>query len=337
MADAIGNSGIRASDGGMRPVAILRKDNYKAWSSKLKSSLKVMSCWKMITGGEVMPPVKAPLGATAADAAAAVVLRASWDKRWDKAAAILITSISDEEIHTVQAVDEDPIQIWNRLQEKFERRSEAEAETAQMNLLDFAHREDETANSTIDRFETIVTICLDQGVAVDENLQKRMLLARPAERYLFLKQNYLLAPLRTRPDLISLKAQIRDIDAEFQKSNSEKVKAGQANRVEGESAWSHGTSGGGGGGRGADRGSGRFAGRGGHGSSGHGNSGHGSSGYGSSKHGCSGCCTSGCGKDDDGAGGGDVTCYCCGQKGHIKPNCPKKDEKCRKCNKVGHL
>ena len=309
MADAIGNSGIRASDGGMRPVAILRKDNYKAWSSKLKSSLKVMSCWKMITGGEVMPPVKAPLGATAADAAAAVVLRASWDKRWDKAAAILITSISDEEIHTVQAVDEDPIQIWNRLQEKFERRSEAEAETAQMNLLDFAHREDETANSTIDRFETIVTICLDQGVAVDENLQKRMLLARPAERYLFLKQNYLLAPLRTRPDLISLKAQIRDIDAEFQKSNSGKVKAGQANRAEGESAWSQGTSGGG---RGADRGSGRFAGRSGRGSSGR-------------------------GRGSGGAGSGDVSCYCCGQKGHIKPNCPKKDEKCRKCNKVGHL
>ena len=152
-------------------------------------------------------------------------------------------------------------------------------------------------------------ICQDQGVPADENLQKRMLLARPTDRYAYLKQNYLLAPIAARPNLISLKAQIRDIDAEYQKSNSVKVKAGQANRAEGESAWSQGTSAGG---RGADRGSGRFGGRSGRGSSGR-------------------------GRGSGGAGSGDVSCYCCGQKGHIKPNCPKKDEKCRKCNKVGHL
>lgn len=75
-----------------------------------------------------------------------------------------------------------------------------------------------------------------------------MLLARPADQYAFLKESYLLAPIRTRPDLVGLKAQMRDIDAEFQKSNS----------------------------------------------------------------------TS-------------------GQKGHIKPNCAKKDEKCGKCGKLGHL
>ena len=51
-------------------------------------------------------------------------------KRRDRAAAILITSISDEELHTVQVVDEDPVAIWNRLKEKYERRSKAEAETA---------------------------------------------------------------------------------------------------------------------------------------------------------------------------------------------------------------
>ena len=32
-----------------------------------------------------------------------------------------------------------------------------------------------------------------------------------------------------------------------------------------------------------------------------------------------------------------MTCYCCGQKGHIKPNRLKKDETCRKCGKAGHL
>ena len=43
-------------------------------------------------------------------------------KRRDHAAALFITSISDEELHTVQAVDEDPVAISNRLKEKYERR-----------------------------------------------------------------------------------------------------------------------------------------------------------------------------------------------------------------------
>ena len=43
------------------------------------------------------------------------------------------------------------------------------------------------------------------------------------------------------------------------------------------------------------------------------------------------------GGDDGNKGGEEVSYYCCGQKGHIKPNCPKKEEIWRKCNKVGHL
>ena len=87
------------------------------------------------------------------------MLRTSWLKRAYRVAALLITSICDEELHSLQAVDEDPILIWGRLRKKFERRIEAEVETAQMSLLDFAHREGETANVVIDRFESVVTIC----------------------------------------------------------------------------------------------------------------------------------------------------------------------------------
>ena len=192
-------------------MAVLRKDNYRAWSSKSKAQLKVMDCWRLVSGTEAEPPVIAPPGATSA----ALIIKAQWVKRRDRAAALLITSISDEELHIVQAVDEDPVAIWNRLQEKYERRSEAEAESAQMSLLDFAHHEGETANSTIDRFETIVTFCIDQGVNADENLQKWMVLARLAERYSYLKQSYLLAPVASRPNLVGLKAQLRDIDAQF--------------------------------------------------------------------------------------------------------------------------
>ena len=301
MADQIGNSGIRAT--GLRPVAILKKDNYRSWSVKLKVQLKVMECWELVTGAELQPLATAPVGADAPVQLAAVALRKSWEKRRDGASAAIVTSISDEELHVIHGIDDDPVATWNRLREKFERRSEAEAESAQMSLLDFAHREGETANAMIDRFETVVAICIDQGVAAGENLQKRMLLARPAERYAYLKQSYLLSPAATRPDLTVLKAQLRDIDAEFQKMNTAKgSKSGQANRAEGEVNWSQGSSSGGG--RGSDRGSGRPSNRGGRGCGGRGRG--------------------------DGAAGKDVTCYCCGQKRHIKPNCPKKDEKCRK-------
>lgn len=58
--------------------------------------------------------------------------------------------------------------IWARLKQKFERKSEAEAETAQIQMLDFAHKEGENANSAIDRFDAPVST--DKGVAVDDNI-----------------------------------------------------------------------------------------------------------------------------------------------------------------------
>ena len=84
------------------------------------------------------------------------------------------------------------------------------------------------------------------------------------------------------------------------------MKTGAANCADAKFAWSQGTSLGGS--RGSRKGGGR-GGRGGGGKIGH----------------------------DGNKGGNEVTSYCCGQKGHIKPSCPKKDETCRKCSKVGHL
>ena len=93
--------------------------------------------------------------------ATALALRKSWDRRRDGASAALITSISDEELHVVYGIDEDPPAIWIRLREKFERRSEAEAEASFMLFLDFAHLELETANEMIERYETALQNCLD--------------------------------------------------------------------------------------------------------------------------------------------------------------------------------
>ena len=56
-----------------------------------------------------------------------------------------------------------------------------------MQLLDFVHKEEEVSNATIDRFDAAIKSCTDQRVNVDDNHAKRMLLARPNERYKFLK------------------------------------------------------------------------------------------------------------------------------------------------------
>ena len=93
--------------------------------------------------------------------------------------------------------------MWNRLKEKFERVSEAETENAQMQQLALAHKEGETANATIDRFDAAIKYCADQGVNVDESHAKRMLLARPDERYQFIKQNYWFAPAATKTSIFS--------------------------------------------------------------------------------------------------------------------------------------
>ena len=75
MADPAGISGIRAT--GLHPVAILKKDNYRSWSVKLKVQLKVMECWELVTGTKVQPPPTAPVGADAVAQAAALALRKS--------------------------------------------------------------------------------------------------------------------------------------------------------------------------------------------------------------------------------------------------------------------
>ena len=128
-----------------------------------------MECWELVTGVELQPPETARAGADAAAVAAALALRKSWDRRNIASSAVLITSISDGELHIVNGLDAFPPQIWTRLREKFDRRSEAEAETAFMSFLDFAHLESETADELIERYETAFQRCTAQGVALDPN------------------------------------------------------------------------------------------------------------------------------------------------------------------------
>ena len=85
----------------------------------------------------------------------------------------------------------------------------------------------------IERYETTLENCLDQGVVMDNNMRQRMLIGQPAERYKFLKQNYLLATAANKPELDALKAQLRDIDQDYRKPHSgAKTKSGQGHRSE---------------------------------------------------------------------------------------------------------
>ena len=70
-----------------------------------------MDYWRLVTKTESVPPITAPPRVGSARTAAVVVIKVAWVKKRDRAAALLITSISDEELHTVQAVDEDPVAI----------------------------------------------------------------------------------------------------------------------------------------------------------------------------------------------------------------------------------
>ena len=84
-----------------------------------------------------------------------------------------------------------------------------------MQLLEFAHKEGENANQTIERFEAAMKLCVDQGVKTDEDVAKRMLISRCAERYDYLRQAYLLSSGAARQNMETLKARMRDIDAKF--------------------------------------------------------------------------------------------------------------------------
>ena len=104
--------------------------------------------------------------------------------------------------------------MWQRLKDTLERTTEMTHEAAQMQLLNFAHIETESADHTIERYEGIVELCGQQGVPPSELLQQRMLLSRPNARYTYHKMY--VKHSNTLTDIQKIFGKMRDDGTEHQ-------------------------------------------------------------------------------------------------------------------------
>lgn len=74
------------------------------------------------------------------------------------------------------------------------------------------HIETETADQTIERFDGIILWCKIQGADTPDDLQKRMIIAHPNDRYTILKKSYQHAAIKM--DMETLQKAMQDDDIE---------------------------------------------------------------------------------------------------------------------------
>lgn len=203
--------------------SVLTKDNYAAWSGRMKTILIVNKVWDLVSGKSIRPP-RAPALSFGEDVTnQSIIYEANkkiseYEEAAARASCFLAESISDSELLPVRAILDNPVAVWQKLQQKFARTSEMGRETAQKDFFHFQHLETETADETIARFDAIVEKCIEQGVIIDNHQLERQMLSEPNERYMFLKKNYQHA--LQKQDLHQICAAMRDDDTEYQKSNS---------------------------------------------------------------------------------------------------------------------
>ena len=191
----------------------------------MKALLLVNRVWDLVPGKRTRPnPAPAAIVAFGAGNSNQDAIDAAnkkpddFDDAYNKAACLIAESISGSEILSVTSVLEDPVATWEKLQQKFARRSEMGQEAAQMALLQLQHIETETAKETIEKYEAIIEKCAQQGVAIDDHLLERMLLSQPNDRYTYLKKSY--QHSKTKQDLQELFSSMRDDDADFQRTHA---------------------------------------------------------------------------------------------------------------------
>ena len=159
--------GIKASPSvgasSSKTLHILGKNNYSARSDRTLANLLSYELWDLVTGDRAKPVIPTAI----LDKASTTVTNQaridtettelrSYMKDFRTASRIILNSISDEQMAYIKPVITDPVAVWKRLQNKFERKTEVAREAAHMVFLNFEHSEIETADSLIERFEKAV-------------------------------------------------------------------------------------------------------------------------------------------------------------------------------------
>lgn len=119
----------------------LCSSNYSTWKGEMKAFLRTKGLWTIVSGAEKRPDD------SKAD------LQAKWDLRADKAAGQLYLSLSAEQRTHIDAVQDDPAQIWSTLESIHLQQRPGARFNAWDDFFSIRKKQDESLTSLIARIE----------------------------------------------------------------------------------------------------------------------------------------------------------------------------------------
>lgn len=141
---------------------LLTKDNYYVWAGRVRGILTINKLW--VTEDDECPPRPRRLAQDKFQTAEEIEDRKNAGDAYDEyveksnRAAVTISEYISV-LQSIFSVMHDPVQLWEKLEKNFVRKSEAGRSNAQRDLLTFEHQENESAEEKICRFERVVEIC----------------------------------------------------------------------------------------------------------------------------------------------------------------------------------
>ncbi|KAJ8584814.1 hypothetical protein M405DRAFT_865906 [Rhizopogon salebrosus TDB-379] len=93
---------MSGEDSKSNSITKLTSSNYPTWKGEMKAYLRVKGLWLLVNGSETRPTSDADV-------------EAKWDVKVDKAAGELYLACSVEQRMHIDAVQDDPVNIWTTL------------------------------------------------------------------------------------------------------------------------------------------------------------------------------------------------------------------------------